>query len=64
MQFTEDIPKNDEQYLARVTAQRSTSKLYGRLHNTGKNHGRTKRKDDQVFEDSKETQSMFQKVKM
>jgi len=29
-----------------------------------KNHRRTRRKDDQVFEDSRETQSVFQKVKM
>ena len=64
MQFTGNIPKNDEQYLPRVTVRRSIGKIYGRFRNTSKNHGRTRGKDDQVFKDSRKTQSVFQKVKM
>ena len=64
MQFTRDIPENDEQYLLRVTSRGSTGKLYGWFCNTSKNHERTRREDDQVFEDSIETQSVFQKVKI
>jgi len=64
MQFTGNIPENDKQYLPRVTTQRSTGKLHGQFCNTGKNHRRTRRKDNQVFEDSREIQSVFQKVKM
>ena len=64
MQFTEDISKDDEQYLLRVTSQRSISKLHGRFRNTSQNHGRIRRKDDQIFEDSRETQSVFQEIEM
>ena len=64
MQFTGNILENNEQYLPRVTSQRSTGKLHGWFHNIGKNHGITRREDNQIFEDSRETQSVFQKVKM
>ena len=64
VQFTGSIPKNDEQHLPRTTSQRSTGKLYGQFCYTCKDYGRTGRKDDSIFEDSGETQSMFQMVKM
>ena len=64
MQFTGDIPENNEQYLLRATTRRNTGKLYGRFCNTSENYERTRRKDNQVFEDSREAQSVFQKVKM
>ena len=64
MQFTRDIPENDEQYLPRVTSRESTGKLYGQFCNIGKNHERTGRKNGQVFKDSRETQFVFQEVKI
>ena len=34
MQFTRNIPKDDEQHFLRATSQRSVGKLHGRLCNT------------------------------
>ena len=51
MQLTRNVPKNDEQHIQRVTPQRSTGKLYGRLCNTSQNNERIIRKDNPIFED-------------
>ena len=59
MQFTRDIPKNDEQYFPRITSRRSVGKLHGRLRDTGQNNGRIGRMNNPIFEDSRETQSVF-----
>ena len=64
MQFTRDIPEDDEQHFPRATSQRSTGKLHGQFHNTGQNHEGTGRKNSQVLKDSRETQFVFQEVKM
>ena len=59
MQLTRNIPKNNEQYIQRITPQRSVSKLYGQLHHTSQDKGRTRRKDDSILEDSRKTQFVF-----
>ena len=64
MQFTRDIPEDDEQHFPRATSQRSTGKLHGQFHNTGQNHEGTGRKNSQIFEDSRKAQSVFQKIRM
>ena len=64
MQFTRDVPKNDEQHFLRTTLQRSTSKLYRQFCHTCEDHRRTGRKNNLIFEDSRETQSVFQTIKM
>ena len=55
MQLARDIPKNNKQYIPGITSQRSIGKLYGRLCNTSQNYGRTRRKNNQIPEDSGET---------
>ena len=64
IQLTRDIPKDDEQYFLRITSQRYIGKLHGQFCNTSKDNGRTGRKDNQVPEDSRKTQPMFQTIKM
>ena len=64
MQLAGNISENDEQYIPRVTSQRNIGKLYGQFRNTGQNHGRIRRKNDLIFEDSGEAQSVFQKIEM
>ena len=64
VQFTGDVPEDDEQYLLRVTLQRSTGKLHGQFCDTHKDQGRTGRMDNQVLKDSRKTQPVFQEVKM
>ena len=64
MQFTSNIPENDEQHFLRATSQRSTGKLHGQFHNTSQNYEGPGRKNGQVLKDSRETQSVFQEVKI
>ena len=64
VQFTRNIPKNDEQYLSRTTPQRSIGELHGQLCDTGQNNGRTQEKNYSVLEDCRKTQSVFQTVKI
>ena len=64
VQFTGDVPEDDEQYLLRVTSQRSTGKLHEQFCDTCKDQGGTGRMDNQVLKDSRKTQPMFQEVKM
>jgi len=64
MQFARNIPKDDEQHFLRTTSQRSVGKLHGRFHNTGQDYERTGRKNGQILKDSREIQSVFQKVKI
>jgi len=64
MQLTRDIPKDDEQYFLRIISQMCIGKLHGQFHDTSKDNGRTKRKDNQVPEDSRKTQPVFQMIKM
>ena len=59
MQLTKDIPKNDEQYFLGITPQGSVGKLYGQFCDTSQDNGRTGRKDNQVFENCRETQLVF-----
>ena len=59
IQFTWNIPKNDEQYLPRTTPQRNIGKLHERLHYTNKNDEGTRRKDNLIFEDCRKTQFVF-----
>jgi len=37
MQFTRDIPEDDEQHIPRTASRRNIGELYGRLCNTAKN---------------------------
>ena len=46
VQFTGDVPEDDEQYLPRVTSQRSTGKLHGQFCDIHKDQGRTGRTDN------------------
>ena len=55
---------NDEQYLLRTAPRENIGKLYGRLHDRSQDHRRTRRKNSPIFEDSRETQPVFQKIKM
>ena len=64
VQFARNISEDDEQHFPGATTRRSVGKLYGQFHNTGQDHGRTGRKNSHIFKDSKETQSVFQEVKM
>ena len=64
MQLTRNISKDDEQYFLGITLQRCIGKLHGQFRDTSKDNGRTRRKDDQVPEDSGKTQSVFQMIKM
>ena len=64
VQFTRNVPEDDEQYLLRVTLQRNISKLYGQFCDIYKDQGRTGRMDNQVLKDSGKTQPMFQNIKV
>ena len=64
VQLAGNVSKNDEQYFLRIASWRDISKLYGRLRDTSQNHGGTRRKDNLIFEDSREVQPVFQKIKM
>ena len=59
MQFTRNIPKNDEQHCPRTTAQRSTGELYGRFCYSSKDNGRIGRTNDLIPKDSQKTQFVF-----
>ena len=56
VQFTGDIPKDNEQYLLRVTSRKSTGKLHRQFCDTCKDQGRTGRTDNQILKDSRKTQ--------
>ena len=43
MQFTRNIPKDDEQHFLRATSRRSVGKLHGRLCNTSQDYEKTVR---------------------
>ena len=64
MQFVRNIPEDDEQHFPRATSQRSVGKLHGQFCNTSQDHERTGRKNGQILKNSRETQSVFQEVKM
>ena len=64
MQFAGNISTNDEQYILRTAPQRHIGKLYGQFCDTSQDHGRARRKDSLIFEDSGEAQPMFQKIEM
>ena len=53
MQFTKNIPKDDEQYFPRAFTWRSTSQLYRQLCYTYENQERTWRKDNMILENSR-----------
>ena len=56
MQFTGNIPKNDEQHFPRTTSRRSVGQLHGRLCDSSKGNGRVGRKNDSIPEDSRKAQ--------
>ena len=64
VQFTGNVLEDDEQYLSRVTSQRSTGKLHGQFCDTHKDQGRTGRMDNQVLKDSRKIQPVFQEIRM
>jgi len=64
MQFAGNVSTDDEQYILRTALRRCISKLYGQFHDTGQDHEGTKRKDNPIFEDSREAQPVFQKIEM
>ena len=64
MQLTRNVSTNDEQYILRTAPRRHTGKLYERFCDTSQNHERTRRKNSSIFEDSREAQPVFQKIKM
>ena len=64
MQLARNIPKNDEQYIQGITPQRGTSKLHGQFCHTSKDKERTRRKNNLILEDSRETQLVFQTIKI
>ena len=64
VQFTGNFSMDDEQYLSRTASWRSASELHGQLRDTSKNNGRTGRTNNQILEDSREAQPVFQKIKM
>ena len=55
---------NDEQYIPRTALQRCIGKLYGQFCDTSQDHEGTRRKNSSIFEDSREAQPVFQKIKM
>jgi len=55
---------NNEQYILRTAPQRCIGKLYGQFHNTSQDHEETRRKDSSIFENSREAQSVFQKIEI
>ena len=59
MQFTRNISKDDEQHFPRITSWRSIGKLHGRFCNTSKDNEGTERTNNQISEDSGETQFVF-----
>ena len=64
MQLTRDIPKNDKQYFLGITPWRSIGKLYGQLHYTGQDHEEIGRMNDQVPENCRKAQFVFQTIKI
>ena len=56
MQFTGNIPKNDEQHFPGTTSQRSIGQLYGRFCYSSKDNGRIGRMNDSIPEDSRKAQ--------
>ena len=64
VQLTGNFSIDDKQYFSRTTSWRSISELHGRLRDTSKNNGKTRRTNNQILEDSREAQSVFQKIEM
>jgi len=64
VQLTRNIPMDDDKYTLRATIWRKPCKLHGWLCNLGEDKRRTKKTHNQVPKDSRETQPMFQTVKM
>ena len=64
MQFAREIPEDNKQHFLRAISQRSTGKLYRQFCNTGQNHEGTRGENSQILKDSRETQFVFQEIKM
>ena len=56
MQFTRNIPKNDEQHFLRTTSRRSVGKLYGQFCYSSKDNGRIGKMNDSIPENSQKAQ--------
>ena len=59
IQFARNISKDDEQHFPRIASRRGVGKLHGRLRNTSKDNGGTGKMNNQIPEDSRETQLVF-----
>jgi len=55
MQLSRDILIDDEQYIPGTTTWRIIGELYERLCDTGKEHGRTQRKNNLIPQNCRET---------
>ena len=64
MQLTRNISKDDEQHFLGITSQMDIGKLHGRLCNTSKDNEGTGRTNNQIPKNSRETQLVFQTIKM
>ena len=64
IQLARNVPKDDEQYFLGVTLWRNASELYGQLCHTSEDKRRIGGMNNQILEDSRETQFVFQAVKM
>ena len=54
VQFTSNVPKDDEQHIPEAVTQRNISKLYGQFCNTSQDNEEIRRKDNLIFEDCRE----------
>ena len=54
VQFTRNIPKDNEQHIPEAITQRNIGKLYVQFCNTGQDDERIRRKDNLIFEDCRE----------
>ena len=64
VQLSRNISMDNEQYIPGTTIWRSIGELYGWLCDTSKEHRRTQRKNNLIPQNCRETQSMFQMIKI
>ena len=64
MQFTRNISMDNEQYIQRTITQRNIGELHGQFCYTNKDNKGIRIKDNLIFKNSRETQPVFQKIKM
>ena len=64
IQLSRNISAHNDKYIPRTITWRNPSKLHGWLHNPSRNRERTRKTHHQISQNSRETQSVFQTVKM